>query len=67
VLALPGDEGDDGIEDVLVYLIPGIALVVAAGGIALALSRWRRRPDPAGAGPAVDRGRVDEDMERYDL
>ena len=30
VLALPGDEGgDDGIEDVLVYVIPGLALGAA--------------------------------------
>ena len=66
VLALPGDEGDDGIEDVLVYVIPALALVAAAGGIALALSRWRRR-DPAAPSAAADGRRVDEDMERYDL
>jgi cytochrome c-type biogenesis protein CcmH/NrfF len=67
VLALPGDEGDDGIEDVLVYLIPGIALVVAAGGIAIALTRWRRREPRAAGGTVAGSGRVDEDMERYDL
>jgi cytochrome c-type biogenesis protein CcmH/NrfF len=70
VLALPGDEGDDdGIEDVLVYVIPGIALLAAAGGIAIALTRWRGRgrPQPAAGGPPADRGRVDDDMERYDL
>jgi cytochrome c-type biogenesis protein CcmH len=67
VLALPGDEGgDDGIEDVLVYVIPGLALVAAAGGIALALTRWRRR-DPSAPREAADGGRVDKDMERYDL
>jgi cytochrome c-type biogenesis protein CcmH len=66
VLALPGDEGDDGIEDVLVYVIPALALVAAAGGIALALGRWRKR-DPAAPRAAADGRRVDEDMERYDL
>jgi cytochrome c-type biogenesis protein CcmH len=71
VLALPGDEGDDdGIEDVLVYVVPGLALLGAAGGIALALSRWRRRPRPAESSSAAapaDGGRVEKDMERYDL
>ena len=71
VLALPGDAGDDnGIEDKLVYIIPALAIVVAAGGIAFALTRWRRdragRPTrPAAAAP--DSNRVDVDMERYDL
>jgi cytochrome c-type biogenesis protein CcmH len=68
VLALPGDEGgDDGIEDVLVYVIPALALLGAVAGIAVALSRWRHRPGPAAAGPAADGGRVEKDMERYDL
>ncbi len=70
VLALPGDAGSDGgIEDVLVYLSPALALVLAGGGIAFALTRWRgkrtagRRP----AAAAADTARVDVDMERYDL
>jgi cytochrome c-type biogenesis protein CcmH/NrfF len=67
VLALPGDEGgDDGIEDVLVYVVPGLALIVAAAGIAVALTRWRAR-DPGAPREAVDGGRVEKDMERYDL
>jgi cytochrome c-type biogenesis protein CcmH len=68
VLALPGDAGDDnGIEDTLVYVIPAIGLVLAIGGIAFALTRWRGKP--RGKPPAVsgDSGRVDLDMERYDL
>jgi cytochrome c-type biogenesis protein CcmH len=72
VLALPGDEGDDDLGDLLVYLVPGLAIVLAAGGIAFALVRWRRTragrsgdPRPAAAG--ADRGRLDADMERYDL
>jgi cytochrome c-type biogenesis protein CcmH/NrfF len=72
VLALPGDAGDDnGIEDKLVYVIPAVAILAAAAGIAFALTRWRRdrgrgsRSRPAAAAP--DSNRVDVDMERYDL
>jgi cytochrome c-type biogenesis protein CcmH len=70
VLALPGDEGDDDLGDVLVYVIPAIAIVLAAGGIAFAVVRWRdagarrAKPSPTAAG---DSTRVDTDMERYDL
>ena len=68
VLALPGDAGDDnGIGDTLVYVIPAVGLVLAIGGIAFALTRWRRRPKAGTAGPAGDSSRVDVDMERYDL
>jgi cytochrome c-type biogenesis protein CcmH len=70
VLALPGDEGgDDDLSDVLVYVIPAIAIVAAAGGIAFALTRWRgRRPSAPGTPLAGgDDGKVDRDMERYDL
>ena len=70
VLALPGDEGDDDLGDVLVYVVPALGIVRAAGGIAFAVVRWRgsgrrrRRPAPAAA---ADSSRVDTDMERYDL
>jgi cytochrome c-type biogenesis protein CcmH len=68
VLALPGDAGDDdGIEDTLVYVIPAIGLVLAIGGIAFALTRWRRKPRGKPAAVSGDSGRVDLDMERYDL
>ena len=68
VLALPGDAGDDnGIEDTLVYVIPAIGLVLAIGGIAFALTRWRRKPRGKPAAASGDTGRVDLDMERYDL
>ena len=70
VLALPGDAGDDdGIEDVLVYVIPALGLLLAA-------RRHRLRRSRAGAGDrrprrrpaaAADSSRVDVDMERYDL
>ena len=70
VLALPGDAGSDGgIEDVLVYLIPALALILAGGGIAVALTRWRgkRTASQRPAAAAADTARVDVDMERYDL
>jgi cytochrome c-type biogenesis protein CcmH/NrfF len=69
VLALPGDEGDDSLGDVLVYVVPAVGLVLAAAGIAFAVLRWRR-PRRAAAGhsvPATDGARLDDDMERYDL
>ena len=70
VLALPGDEGDDDLGDVLVYVIPALGLLLAAGGIAFAVVRWRGAgPRRGGSAPAAaaDRSRVDSDMERYDL
>ena len=70
VLALPGDEGSD-FGDVLVYVIPGLGLVLAAAGIGVATSRWRHRgpaPEKAGAGPGSAAGnRLDDDLDRYDL
>ncbi len=70
VLALPGDEGSD-FGDVLVYLVPGLGLLLAGGGIAVATTRWRRRggsdsPAPGAASPA-DGSRLDADLDRYDL
>ena len=69
VLALPGDGDDDSLGDVLVYAIPALAIVLGLGGIALAVLRWRGRGPrrPAPAGPGVDSGRLDSDMERYEL
>jgi cytochrome c-type biogenesis protein CcmH len=73
VLALPGDEGDDDLGDVLVYVVPALALVLAAGGIAFAVVRWRRRAAAGGdrrGGAAVagaEGTRLDDDMDRYDL
>ena len=73
VLALPGDEsGDDELSDVLVYAIPALAILLALGGIAFAVIRWRggggtggRPGAPAPAGS--DTSRLDADIERYDL
>jgi cytochrome c-type biogenesis protein CcmH/NrfF len=70
VLALPGDQGDDDLGDVLVYLVPALGIVLAAGGIAFAVVRWRRRGDSGRRDPALaraDGSRLDDDMERYEL
>jgi cytochrome c-type biogenesis protein CcmH len=69
VLALPGDQGDDSLGDVLVYAIPAVGIVLAAAGIAFAVVRWRR-PRPERSGPALagtEGARLDDDMDRYDL
>jgi cytochrome c-type biogenesis protein CcmH len=70
VLALPGDQGDDSLGDVVVYVVPGLGIVLAAAGIAFAVVRWRRRPGGPGRGGGLagaDGSRLDDDMERYDL
>jgi len=70
VLALPGDEGDTGVGDVLVYVVPALGIVLAAAGIAFAVVRWRRARRRAGTGGALATGdgtRLEDDMERYDL
>ena len=50
VLALPGDEGDDGLGDVLVYVVPALGIVLAGG-------RDRVRRDPLAAPAASGPGR----------
>jgi cytochrome c-type biogenesis protein CcmH/NrfF len=70
VLALPGDQGDDDLGDVLVYVVPALGIALAAGGIAFAVVRWRRGGGPGGRGGALagaDGSRLDDDMERYEL
>jgi cytochrome c-type biogenesis protein CcmH len=69
VLALPGDQGDDDLGDVLVYVIPALGILLAAGGIGFAVLRWRRRGDGPGARrlAGADGSRLEDDMERYDL
>ena len=70
VLALPGDEGDQSLGDVLVYVVPGLGILLAASGIAFAVLRWRRPRTRGGGGRALARAegaRLDDDMERYDL
>jgi cytochrome c-type biogenesis protein CcmH/NrfF len=70
VLALPGDDGTD-FGDALVYAIPALGVLLAGGGIALAATRWRRRgagrPAPAAEPGGAAGGRLDADLERYDL
>ena len=70
VLALPGDEGDTSLGDVLVYVVPAVGIVLAAAGIAFAVVRWRRRRQAGGGGGALataEGARLEDDMERYDL
>jgi cytochrome c-type biogenesis protein CcmH len=66
VLALPPASG----FDLSAYLVPAIALLAGAVGIALGLRRWRRGggdgPDSGPLDPA-DEKRLDADMARYDL
>ena len=68
VLALPEAEG----FNLGAYLVPALAVLLAAGGIALAARRWRGgggRP-PAADGPGEDSAagkRLDADLERYEL
>jgi cytochrome c-type biogenesis protein CcmH len=67
VLALPGDQGDDDLGDVLVYVIPALGILLAAAGIAFAVIRWRRPERQARALARAEGARLDDDMERYDL
>jgi cytochrome c-type biogenesis protein CcmH len=67
VLALPGDGDDDGLGDVLVYVIPALGILIGLGAIALAVVRWRGRTPAAPAGAAPESGRLEQDMQRYDL
>jgi cytochrome c-type biogenesis protein CcmH/NrfF len=67
VLALPGDQQDDDLGDVLVYVIPALAILLAAIAVVFGASRWRRRREPAATGPPVADKRLDADMDRYDL
>jgi hypothetical protein len=70
VLSLPEDEG----FDLAAYLVPILAFLAAAAGIAVAVTRWRRtRPatttgnaaDPAAAPPdPEDTERLEADMKK---
>jgi cytochrome c-type biogenesis protein CcmH/NrfF len=71
VLALPKASG----FDLSAYLVPVVAIVIAAIALALSVVRWRRdghnSPPDGGAGPAPPRGedaeRLEADLGRYDL
>jgi cytochrome c-type biogenesis protein CcmH len=70
VLAEPPKSG----FDLTAWLVPGVAILLAALAIALGLRRWRRAagggPLPAGGDRPLDPAdakRLDEDLARYDL
>jgi len=68
VLAVPEPEG----FDLAAWLVPGIAILLAAVAIAIGLRRWRRT-GRGGSAPAPeatdgsDAERLDADLARYDL
>ena len=65
VLALPDDKG----FDLAAYLVPGLAVLLGGGAVAFAALRWRgrRRPQAATGADGPSQGRLDSDLERYDL
>jgi cytochrome c-type biogenesis protein CcmH len=64
VLTTPDDEG----FDLTAWLIPIVALLAGALAVGLTARRWRHgRKPPADPAQAADGGRLDADIERYDL
>jgi cytochrome c-type biogenesis protein CcmH/NrfF len=66
VLATPGDEG----FDLVAWVVPILAIALAAGGIGFFALRRLRQPSTPTAAPSIDApdaSRLDEDMSRYDL
>jgi cytochrome c-type biogenesis protein CcmH len=66
VLATPGDEG----FDLVAWVVPVLAIALAAGGIGLFAVRRLRQPPTRTEAPSLDppdASRLDEDMSRYDL
>ncbi|MDQ3647798.1 MAG: cytochrome c-type biogenesis protein CcmH [Actinomycetota bacterium] len=66
VLTTPDDEG----FDLVAWLVPVLALLAGGAGIALTARRWRRSGRSgrsAGGEPPADGGRIDADLERYEL
>jgi cytochrome c-type biogenesis protein CcmH/NrfF len=68
VLATPDNEG----FDLAAWLVPGLAILAAAGAIFVGLRRWRgasRAEEAEGPAPeplgAEDAGRLEADLERY--
>ena len=69
VLAQPEGSG----FELSAYLVPAIALAVAAVALAIGVARWRRHGGDGGTPPAggppgdEDSARLDADIARYDL
>jgi cytochrome c-type biogenesis protein CcmH len=69
VLALPSSSG----FDLSAYLVPALALLVAALALIVGVARWRRQgggggsPPPASRDRGEDDERLDADIARYDL
>lgn len=66
VLATPSGHG----FDLVAWLVPGIVILLALGGICLLLLRSRRSQGNASPEPGIDpsdSARLDEDMSRYQL
>jgi cytochrome c-type biogenesis protein CcmH len=65
VLATPSGHG----FDLLAWLVPGLAILLAAAGIAVTLRRVRRTAPDSAAPPALspeDRQRIDADLANFD-
>jgi cytochrome c-type biogenesis protein CcmH len=67
ILATPRDKG----FDLVAYLVPIGAVLLAVAGIALGLMRWRRQGQAAGepAAPSLspaDSARLEKDLSRFD-
>lgn len=79
VLALPGGDG----FDLAAYVVPGLAVLLGAGTVAMTAAGWRRarrrtaeQPESSGAGArpgapdeatTAQRDRLQTDLERYEL
>jgi cytochrome c-type biogenesis protein CcmH/NrfF len=69
VLALPKASG----FDLSAYLVPIVAILIAAGMLAFSVARWRRGGGEGGVGDAAhrpdadDAERLEADLSRYDL
>ena len=67
VLAVPEPKG----FDLAAWLVPGVAILLAAVAIFIGLRRWRRRgrddAPPPGSADSADSERLDADLARYDL
>ena len=63
VLATPDTEG----FDLTAWVVPGLAIVLAGGAIAVGLARARRRPPPSDAAPLdpADAARLERDLSDF--